>query len=67
LIDCDRGDYPASEEERSGEASFSRERLVIVGFLVVLMTLQKFSSDHEPSKSPFDQSPPILSGLTVEA
>jgi hypothetical protein len=24
------------------------------------MTLQKFSSDHAPSKSPFDQSPPLL-------
>ncbi len=40
------------------EASFTRERLVIIGFRVRLMT--KFSSDHAPSKSPFDQSPPLL-------
>ncbi|EFX82717.1 hypothetical protein DAPPUDRAFT_101435 [Daphnia pulex] len=40
------------------EVSFTRERLVIAEFPVGLMTLQKFFSDHPPSKSPFDQSPP---------
>jgi hypothetical protein len=44
------------------EASFTRERLVIVDFLVRLMTLQK---DHGPSKSPFNQSPPHPPGFTA--
>ncbi len=42
------------------EASFFRGDVVILGFRVRLVTLQKFSSDHAPSKSPFDQSPPLL-------
>jgi hypothetical protein len=51
-----QGNYLNKEEEC--EVNFTRERLVIIYFRVKLMTLHKFSSDHEPSKSLFDQSPP---------
>jgi len=60
--------YPGrlpGQERKKCKASFARERLVIVGFWVTLITLQRFSSDHASSKSPFDQSPPHPLGFTV--
>jgi hypothetical protein len=44
------------------EANFTRERLVIIDFLVRLMTLLKH---HAPAKSPFDQCPPHPPGFTA--
>ena len=49
-----------TEKKREVRGKFFRRDVVILGFRVRLMTLQKFSSDHAPSKSPFDQSPPLL-------
>ncbi|EFX60915.1 hypothetical protein DAPPUDRAFT_122728, partial [Daphnia pulex] len=49
-----------TEKKREVRGKFFRGDVVILGFRVRLMTLQKFSSDHAPSKSPFDQSPPLL-------
>ena len=49
-----------AEKKREVRGKFFRGDVFMLGFRVRLMTLQKFSSDHAPSKSPFDQSPPLL-------
>jgi hypothetical protein len=62
LIDCTQGQgyLDKEEERREDEASFARERLVVVGFMVRITSLQKFSPGYELPMSPFDHSPPLL-------
>ncbi len=69
MIDCtQQGDYLVDKEDerREYEASFARERLVVVGFLVRIISLQKFSPCHELSKSPFDKSLPHPLVITTD-
>ncbi len=64
IVPGSRGHWAAQEEsldkkeEKSVQGQFYLERLIILDFLVRQMTIQKFSSGHAPSKSPFEQRPP---------
>jgi hypothetical protein len=53
-------------KKREGRGQFYWRDIVIVGFWVRLMTLQKLSYKiMRPSKSPFDQRPPLLLVFTA--
>ncbi len=58
LIDCARDSYLDKEEERWMWSHFGYGPINIEVSRVSLMILQKFSSNHAPSKSSFDHQGP---------